>query len=94
MLAAHQPLAGETSLEARELESRLQQVRANGWWQGNSQHVAGVVDIAVPLLGPDGHAFAALTCPYVLRIDRHICPDVDQTRSLLLEAARGLSTGP
>lgn len=91
LLAAHQPLVGETAIATQELESRLKRVRAKGSWQGNSQHMNGVIDIAVPLLGPDGHAFAALTCPFVARIDQHISANVEETRALLLEAARELS---
>jgi DNA-binding IclR family transcriptional regulator len=91
LLAAHCPLDGETTIDAAELDNRLQQVRRNGYWQGDSQHVKGIIDIAVPLLGPDAQAFAALTCPYITRIDRHVGVGVDQTRALLMEAARGLS---
>ena len=30
----------------------LKRVRAKGYWQGDSQHAQGIIDIAVPLLGP------------------------------------------
>ena len=91
LLAAHQPLEGETLISKQELESRLERVREKGYWQGDSQHVKGIIDIAVPLLWPDGQAFAALTCPYITRIDRHVGATVDDARALLLDAARGLS---
>jgi DNA-binding IclR family transcriptional regulator len=91
LLKEHKPLQGETSISAEELESRLQRVRADGFWQGDSQHVQGIVDIAVPLLGPDGQAFAALTCPYVTRIDQHRGATKEEARALLLEAAARLS---
>ncbi len=91
LLAAHQPLEGETAISKQELASRLNRVRADGFWQGDSQHAKGITDIAVPLLGPDGQAFAALTCPYITRIDNHVSMDVAQTRDLLIEAANGLS---
>jgi DNA-binding IclR family transcriptional regulator len=91
LLAAHHPLDGETMIDAVELERRLTRVRSNGYWQGDSQHVKGIIDIAVPLLGPDSQAFAALTCPFITRIDRHVGMDAEQTRALLMEAANGLS---
>jgi DNA-binding IclR family transcriptional regulator len=91
LLSAHRPLEGETTIDAVELETRLKRVRSKGYWQGDSQHVKGIIDLAVPLLGPDNQAFAALTCPYITRIDRHVGADVEQTRSLLIEAAHGLS---
>jgi len=91
LLAAHQPLEGETALSQQELEARLNRVRADGYWQGDSQHAKGISDIAVPLLGPDGQAFAALTCPYITRIDHHVSASADLARALLLDAAQGLS---
>lgn len=91
MMAAHRPLEGETPLSERELAARIKRVRAAGYWQGDSQHANGIMDIAVPLIGPDGQAFAALTCPYILRIDRHVSAAVDDALRLLLDAARGLS---
>lgn len=91
LLSAHQPIEGETAIPQPELESRLSSVRKNGYWQGDSQHAKGIIDIAVPLLGPDGHAFAALTCPYITRIDNHVSASADLARALLLDAARGLS---
>lgn len=91
MLFEHQPVDGETGLTQVELEQRLERVREQGYWQGDSQHARGIVDIAVPLLAPDGHAFGALTCPYVERIDRHVSASVEETRGFLLEVARKLS---
>lgn len=90
-LAAHQPLEGETAISQQELEARLSRVRTDGYWQGDSQHAKGIIDIAVPLLGPDGQAFAALTCPYITRIDHHVSASADLARALLLDAAQGLS---
>ena len=46
-----------------------------------------VTDISLPILGPPGHALAVLTCPLIRRIDRHIGPDLGETRALLQQAA-------
>jgi DNA-binding IclR family transcriptional regulator len=62
-----------------------------GWWQGDSRQTFGVTDLSIPILGPDGHALAVLTCPYVRRIDRHAAPDLAATRALLARAAAALS---
>jgi hypothetical protein len=50
-----------------------------------------VIDLSLPVLGPNDEAVAVLTCPYVRRIDRHIGVDVDTTREMLREAATALS---
>ena len=36
---------------------------------GKSQQLVGVEDLTVPVLSPDGFAIAALTCPFLERID-------------------------
>lgn len=91
MLAEHEPLDGEAKRPPRQLEASLAGVRVQGWWQGDSRQTFGVTDLSIPILGPDGHALAVLTCPYVRRIDRHAAPDLAATRALLARAAAALS---
>ncbi len=92
MLAEHEPLDGEARRPAaRALQATLDQLRTQGHWQADSRQTHGVTDISLPLLGPDGSALGALTCPYVRRIDRHAAPDLDATRALLARAAAALS---
>lgn len=47
------------------LLARLDEIRAAGHRQAPSLQLVGVVDMSVPVLGPDGNAFAVLTCPHV-----------------------------
>lgn len=91
MLVEHQALEGEVPLEAKELEGILGGIRECGYWQGDSKQAYGVVDVSVPVVGPDGQALAVLTCPVVRRIDRHVGADLDEVRKLLLEAGNSLS---
>lgn len=91
MLDAHEAMEGEVPVGADELEALLAEVRARGHWQGESLQTFGVTDISMPVLGPDGHALAVLTCPYIRRIDRRVQPDVDAARELLAQAVGALS---
>lgn len=91
MQAEHEVIEGEVPASPRALKSMLEKVRAAGHWQGNSQQTFGVTDVSMPILGPDGHAVAVLTCPYIRRIDRHVGPDLAATRTLLRSAAEQLS---
>jgi len=91
MLAAHEALEGEIPLAEADLQARLIQVRAEGGWVGPSLQIDGVTDLSMPVFGPDGHAVAVLTCPFIRRIDRHPGPDLDTTRARLAAAARALS---
>ncbi|MED5621908.1 IclR family transcriptional regulator [Ideonella sp. BN130291] len=91
MLAEHETLEGEVAIPEAELEQMLDEVRRQGHWQGDSRQCFGVTDISLPILGPHGEAIAALTCPFIRRIDRHVGASVDQARALLQAAAAGLS---
>ena len=91
MRAEHQSVDGEVPISDAELQTTLQTIRAQGYLERDSQHSFGVVDISFPILGPDKQALAALTCPYIRRIDRHVGPDLTQVRGLLGKAALALS---
>ncbi len=91
MLAEHEVLDGEVPMPEDELQRILARIRKLGYWQGDSQQAFGVTDISMPILGPQGHALAVLTCPFIRRIDRHVGTDLTATRELLKQAASGLS---
>ena len=93
MQAEHEVIDGEVPASPRALKAMLEKVRTAGYWQGDSQQTFGVTDVSMPILGPDGHAMAVLTCPYIRRIDRHVGPDLAATRMLLRSAAAQLSLG-
>lgn len=91
MLAEHSALDGEVPMAPVELQRTLADIARAGHIQRDSLQSHGVIDLSCPLLGPDGHAFAVLTCPYIRRIDRHIGPSPDAVLALLKEAAQSLS---
>lgn len=47
------------------LADQLARIRETGYREGASQQLVGVIDLSVPILGPDGDAAAVLTCPYI-----------------------------
>ena len=91
MRAEHQSVDGEVPISDAELQTTLQTIRAQGYLERDSQHSFGVVDISFPILVPNKQALAALTCPYIRRIDRHVGPHLTQVRGLLGKAALALS---
>ena len=91
MLDEHQVLDGEVPMSEPELQDILQRVCDLGYWQGESRQAFGVTDLSMPILGPQGHALAVLTCPFIRRIDRHVGADLNTARELLRQAANGLS---
>jgi DNA-binding IclR family transcriptional regulator len=93
MQAEHLPLDGEVPIAAAALQRALVAIRKRGYLQRSSVQSFGVTDISYPVLGPDNTALAALTCPYIRRIDRHVGPDLAEVRALLQGAAQALSLG-
>jgi DNA-binding IclR family transcriptional regulator len=91
MRAEHTAVDGEVPITETKLQATLAAIRKLGYLQRDSQQSFGVVDISFPILGPDHTALAALTCPYIRRIDAHIGPDLQAARELLRQAAQTLS---
>ncbi len=98
MLAEHQALdspesgaKGDAPMQAAELHTILEGIRARGWWQGDSQQAFGVIDLSMPVLGPQGQALAVLTCPFIRRLDRPLEADLQAARDQLAQAAAALS---
>jgi DNA-binding IclR family transcriptional regulator len=91
MRQEHTAVDGEVPITEKKLQATLEGIRTLGYLERDSQQSFGVVDISFPILGPDNHALAALTCPYIRRIDTHVGPNLQQARELLSHAARTLS---
>ena len=89
MLAAHDN-SGAGTVVATDLEQSSSGIRAQGYWRGDSQQTFGVVDISAPVLDPDGQAIAALTCPFIRRVDGHGGADIDNVAKSLLSTARAM----
>ncbi len=89
MLAEHEAVAGEQAAAA-DLDDELAVLRRRGYEQMDSRHSRGIINIAAPVLGPDGTAIAALTCAYIGHVDASR-PDVTAAAALLVAAAAALT---
>jgi DNA-binding IclR family transcriptional regulator len=74
-----------------DLEERLAQIRGRGYEVMPSLQSAGVYNLSAPILGGDGAAIAALTCPYIAPLNHPKAPDIPATIALLCETAEALS---
>jgi DNA-binding IclR family transcriptional regulator len=72
MAEEHEMLPLET--KPADLEARLADIVKRGYEQMESRQTPSVVNLAVPILGPHGSIIAAMTCPYVQRLDTN-APD-------------------
>jgi DNA-binding IclR family transcriptional regulator len=85
----------ESSSHARraslaEHEIALQAVRARGHEDMDSTRIRGVHDLSFPVLDPGGNAVAAMTMPFIERLDVEDVP-LAEARAALAETARSLS---
>jgi DNA-binding IclR family transcriptional regulator len=56
-----------------------------------SQQVAGVTNLSVPIFGPLGTVIAALTSPFTDRLDKGDAPDQAAVLKLLIAAGKEIS---
>jgi DNA-binding IclR family transcriptional regulator len=76
---------------APKLLGRFVRVRKQGYEIMESQQVAGVTNLSVPILGPLGSVLAVLTCPYTPRLDKADAPDQATALKLLVATAKEIS---
>lgn len=86
-------VAWPDGLSEVELTEILRNVRARGYETMESPRTAGVRDISFPIFGADGHLMAALTVPFLTRIDGSQKVSYEELKELLRLAARQVSEG-
>ncbi|MFX1674531.1 IclR family transcriptional regulator [Paraburkholderia sp. A2WS-5] len=91
MLAEHTKVKGEVPIDHAALEAVCEQIRGAGFSRKDSQQIFGVTDVTFPVLGPSGQAIAALTCPFLKRIDEYVAPSLDEATRMLGETVQTLS---
>jgi DNA-binding IclR family transcriptional regulator len=91
MMVAEQDEAGDGASRLAELAPRLAEIRERGYEIMPSQQTAGIYNLSAPVPGPDGHAVAALTCPYLGRLNRAEAPDMTSTVRMLCDTAATLA---
>jgi DNA-binding IclR family transcriptional regulator len=88
MAEEHEMLPLET--RPADLEARLADIVKRGYEQMESRQTPSVVNLSVPILGPHGSILAAMTCPYVQRLDTH-SPDQQAVLKLLIGSGTAIS---
>lgn len=87
----HALVRGETPLSQEAFEAQAAAIREAGYYCAPSQAVVGAVNLSFPILDPQGSAIAALTCPYLKRIDGHISPSQGEALRMTAETAAEIS---
>lgn len=87
MIAEHQLVPGESKPDLSEFMQVLAKIRAQGYNNLPSQNVVGAINISFPVLDPEGRAIAAVSCPFLRRIDRYDAPGLDEVTEMMGELA-------
>lgn len=97
MLLAHMPrtrvaeLLPDADAEIDRLAGHFEQIRQDGVMRRQSPMTYGVIDICHPVFGFDGRIAAALTVPFLERIDGSHPVPVDDVQRLAASAAERIS---
>ena len=91
MMIAEQAGGAGTGTPPPDVEARFAQIRARGYEVMPSGQTSGVYNLSAPILGPDGNALAALTCPSITPLGRPQAPDIPGVIQIVVETASTLS---
>ncbi|MBN8998665.1 MAG: IclR family transcriptional regulator [Rhizobiales bacterium] len=91
MMEAEREDQAEDKARPDDFDRRLDDIRKRGYEMMPSVQSEAVFNISAPILGPNGTAIAALTCPFLPRIDRPNVPVRDDVLKILLATTRELS---
>jgi DNA-binding IclR family transcriptional regulator len=73
----------------KDLEEHLEKIQSQGYEERDSYQIRGVINITYPVLDESGNAVAALTVPYLARIEESITSK--DVRAALREASLKLT---
>jgi DNA-binding IclR family transcriptional regulator len=91
MMIAEHEFQPEDADHPENLGERLEQIRTRGYEIMPSLQTSGVYNLSAPILAADGHAVAALTCPYITPMNRPKAPDMPATIEMVAEVAARIS---
>jgi DNA-binding IclR family transcriptional regulator len=91
MMEAEREDQAEDMSRPEGLDARLVAIRRQGYEKMPSFQSEAVYNLSAPILGANDTAIAALTCPFLPRIDRPDVPGMEAALDTLLDAARELS---
>jgi len=82
MLNSHAKVEGDIDMDPGHLYALLDEVRRNDHSLMPSIQTQGVTNIAFPVRGPGQHVVAAITVPYIARIDNAPGPSITQVKHI------------
>ena len=69
LISNHKPVIGEPKIDLNTFYQELELIEAKGFDERQSNTVMGVTNMSFPIFDQEKRAVAAVTCPYIKRID-------------------------
>lgn len=91
MLSSRVKVEGEQDLDPGHLFALLDEVRSKGCSVLPSIQLYGITNIAQPVYGSGARVVAAITVPYLARIDKAPGPSIEEVRQMQTEICKRLS---
>lgn len=91
LIARHVPALGEPELDAARFRDELETVRRHGFYKAPSDTLVGVTNLTFPIFDPSDATVAALTCPYIERVDRLKTATLDEAERIFGQVAHDLT---
>ena len=91
MIAAQIRVDGELEIDAAQLLRQMETARKDAFITWPSRRIRGATDISRPVFGINHEAIAALTVPYIERLDRPQSPSIPDVEEHVREIALRLS---
>lgn len=92
MIAAQVRASGELEIDAGQLLRQISEARRSASITWPSRRIRGATDISRPVFGVGTLAIAALTVPYIERLDRPQSPSISQVEEHVKEIAARISS--
>lgn len=90
LMLRERALTGDTRVPAA-FNKRLDRVKRRGYERMKSEQIRGVVNLSAPIVGGNGVAVAALTVPFMQRLDGNRSPGVEDVLQRARDVAAQLS---
>lgn len=92
LIALHRRALGEPALNRADFCGHLTRIRKTGYEMMPSATTVGVTNLSFPIFGPSNEVVAALSCPYLERVDDLVVPSLDEIASLYSALADDLTS--
>ena len=91
LMEKHRLAVGEPPLDCSLLLNSVARIRSLGYERMPSATAVGVTNLSYPVLDQDQRAVAAITCPFLERIDDHKVPSLDEVHDMFQSLASAMT---